>query len=492
MGCKLAIIDDEERIVKLIKVLIHWDELPLEFVGSANDGESGLKLINEVRPDIVLIDMKMPGYSGIDLIGKIKELHPHIHFIIISGYRSFDYAHNAIKYGVDEYLLKPVKEDELNISLRKLLNKGIINSVNRESRYIQNYTGINHPNILFLVKNDLNTLIYNDNELELLNTKRESIITSYLQSRDIEFCFIKQNGLLYTLLVGEDILHRDHLRNLLEEFKGLKEIFHYLETTISWTSCKTIKVDIEQLNINIRERYKSGAEKIYNRSIVRDPGAYLEYFTPPQKSEILRSCEVFNTEKLQEQLSCIEHSLIGSICCGEDVSKVIQEIISTIKFSLSSHVEDFNFYKKEMDVLEILLTQQSSIDRIFLLLSHVIEAIFSNEMELKKQRTSEPIRRVKEYINERFFLNITLTEVSEYVGMNSSYFSTLFKKETGMGFLDYLTNIRIEEAKELLSDPNRPICDTASEVGYKDIKHFAKQFKKRVGLSPVEYRKVYY
>lgn len=492
MSTKLVIIDDEERIVQLIKVLIHWEELPLKFMGSANDGRAGLKLIDKVKPDIVLIDMKMPGYNGIELIGMIRDTHPHIHFIIISGYRSFDYAHQAIKYGVDEYLLKPVKEEELNRSLKKLINSGEDKKSVKESLYRDDYKEISHPSILFHVNNDLNALLFNNKEIQLLNHKSESIITSFLQSREVEFYHIKESGLIYTVLVDEIFSDRDLFIPLLEELKNLNEIFHNLETTIAWTKCKTLEKDINAINMSIKERYISGTGKVYKRTILNDAGAYLKYYTPPEKSEILKSCELFDIERLKIHLSGIEHNLLNSYCSGEEVIKVVHEIISTVKFSLSSHVEDFRFYKEEVDLLKTLINQQSSIDRVFMVLTNVLDGIFSNELELRKRRVSTPIREVKKYINDRFFMNVTLTEVSEFVGMNPSYFSTLFKKETGMGFLEYLTNVRIEEAKELLGDPNRPICDTASEVGYKDIKHFAKQFKKRVGLSPIEYRKVYY
>ena len=107
--CRVIIADDEPKVLLLIKNLIQWEELGLELVATANDGISALEMIEELHPDIVITDIRMPGYDGIELIEKAKALDPRIDFIIISGYRHFNYAQKAIRFGVEDYLLKPLK-----------------------------------------------------------------------------------------------------------------------------------------------------------------------------------------------------------------------------------------------------------------------------------------------------------------------------------------------------------------------------------------------
>lgn len=117
---KAIIADDEQKICQLIQKLIKWDEIGIEIVGTANNGLDAFELIFKHQPDIVITDIRMPGLNGLELIKKVKEHHLSPSFIIISGYRHFEYAHNALKYGVEDYLLKPIKKDELVATLVKI------------------------------------------------------------------------------------------------------------------------------------------------------------------------------------------------------------------------------------------------------------------------------------------------------------------------------------------------------------------------------------
>ena len=117
---RVLIADDEHKVGLLIKRLIEWEPLELECVGLVRDGETAYERIVEEKPDIVITDIRMPGMSGLELIEKVTGMGLRPHFIVISGYKYFEYAQQAIKYGVEDYLLKPVDETELNEILRKI------------------------------------------------------------------------------------------------------------------------------------------------------------------------------------------------------------------------------------------------------------------------------------------------------------------------------------------------------------------------------------
>lgn len=117
---KVVIADDEQRVGLLVRYLIHWEELGLEFAGQCCDGQSAWELIEQIHPDIVITDIRMPVLTGLELVQRTSEKYPQIRFVIISGYRYFEYAQKALKYGVIDYLLKPIDEDELNAILRKI------------------------------------------------------------------------------------------------------------------------------------------------------------------------------------------------------------------------------------------------------------------------------------------------------------------------------------------------------------------------------------
>ena len=119
----VVLADDENKILLLLQKLIDWESLGYEISGTANDGLRALELVREKQPDLLITDVRMPGCSGIELIQRAKDLQPNLHFIIISGYRKFEYAQNALKYGVEDYLLKPIKQDDLIGILLRLKDK---------------------------------------------------------------------------------------------------------------------------------------------------------------------------------------------------------------------------------------------------------------------------------------------------------------------------------------------------------------------------------
>lgn len=117
---RVLVADDEEKVCQLICKLIHWDELEMKLVGTASNGIGALQMIEAEHPDLVLTDIRMPGYDGMELLKRARIQNPDMEFIIISGYSHFEYAQTAIRYGVSDYILKPVNEEALNATLQKV------------------------------------------------------------------------------------------------------------------------------------------------------------------------------------------------------------------------------------------------------------------------------------------------------------------------------------------------------------------------------------
>jgi len=120
---RVLIVDDEPKVCKLIEKLTNWEDYGMKIIGISNDGVDALNLMKKYSPDLVVTDIRMPGFDGIELIKQAKELNPNMDFIIISGYRHFEYAQNAIRYGVSDYLLKPIKKNELDSTLAKMVQR---------------------------------------------------------------------------------------------------------------------------------------------------------------------------------------------------------------------------------------------------------------------------------------------------------------------------------------------------------------------------------
>jgi two-component system response regulator YesN len=524
---KIIIVDDEIRIVQLIKHLISWDTLPLTLIGTANDGLSALELIKEGKPDIVILDIRMPGYNGIELISKAREENPQINFIIVSGYRHFEYAHMAIKFGVEDYLLKPVKEDEINQTLKKIIEKKqnnsrmieISNDKNIEEFLIEIFQMGNKNAMtleqccsrfnldlkqihleLILIKNDLNTDELNENERTLLEGKTKTVISNCFDETRIGYCtYISEHGtfLLLNYSDRDEKAIRNYLINIIEGLHSLRDLFSNLNTTIArsgkFDDLQNIQIIMDSLNGMIQDRIFQGIGKILEKRPVGKNRNVKEFLTISIKNEIIKKIGIFDFEGIEQIVQNLFHEVKKeSQVSGDFVLALLNELIGTISYQFENQFEITLSQKNKLSTLKVLLKMQSTLQSMVgLTLTYIKTVLLENQQE-RNTRDDKPIVDAKKYINENFFLPLTLEEVSDSIGISSTYLSSLFKKKTGIGFIDYLTQVRMDEAKELLSDPKRSVTDTASEVGYKDPKHFTKQFKKKVGLSPAEYRKIYY
>ena len=133
MGMKVIIVDDEKKICQLIQFLVDWEKMGLEVAGVAYNGIDALRLVEELEPAIIITDIKMPGCDGLELIQQVQQRKQDIHFIIISGYQDFEYARKAIRYGVRDYLSKPVQKDELEETLQRVAAERLENQEHEQN-----------------------------------------------------------------------------------------------------------------------------------------------------------------------------------------------------------------------------------------------------------------------------------------------------------------------------------------------------------------------
>lgn len=524
---KLIIADDEIKIVQLIKHLINWDKLPLKLVGTANNGLEALNLIKKESPHIVILDIRMPGFNGIELISKTKEFNSDIHFIIVSGYRHFDYAHKAIKFGVEDYLLKPVKQDEINKTLKNIIEKKQKNNQVREitrgqkehdfliemfqrgnrnaltlddcrSKYNLNFT---HENLdLILIKYDLDSYEINENETALLIGKAETVLNDNLGDSRINFSFFHREYSTYLLLnynERDEKSIRNILINIIEGLHSFRDLFRNLKTTISRSGCFKDLIHIQEkidfVTRNIMNRYFQGSGKILENKRDWERNNIKDLLTITRKNEILKCIGVLDKDRVER----IIIELFDEMSSKQDVSgyfaqELLNELLNIFYYQFENQFGFSQIQKNRLESLRKLFQMQSTLHSQIAIAVETVKTTMSEYEDDRKNRDEKPILDAKKYIQEKFYMPLSLEEVSESIGMSPSYLSTIFKKKTGVGFVEYLTSIRIEEAKELLSNPQRSVSETAEEVGYKDTKHFTKKFKKIVGLSPAEYRKIYY
>lgn len=359
MEYRVVIIDDEAWTRDTIKRIGHWKEMDFQIVGEAADGISGLECINELKPHLIITDMKMPGLDGVQLLQRLTELSIPSKVIVVSGYYDYNYAHQALSSHVADYLLKPIKEDEFNERLRRCAEE-----LDRES--------------------------IDGGEGYLLGNVDAKWLKEYIKVRqDLGYCFESATE------------------------KGV-------ETALN----------------KIKDLFLSYA----------DHRAYLKLMIKTN----------YDLQRILE-----ETALAGYDC--ED------EVLSAADISFT-------------------ISKNSSIDE---LISHYHDAALKIISKINKAQQSKKhidISKIEEYLNENYAENITLEDMAKRFFVTKEYLSAAFKKETGVNFSDYLTAVRMEKAKNMILEYEISIQKVSDMMGYVDVAHFYKTFKRYFNTTPGKMR----
>ena len=259
--------------------------------------------------------------------------------------------------------------------------------------------------------------------------------------------------------------------------------------------------DINELFESVREaensvanRLISGAGRVIERSGGKESAEIVtRVITASIRHWLLKGVEILEANDIRGAIDDIARVTAAyEGMTGKAIVALCEECNQILRFGLKSQnaLDDWT-EEKLVDFHERLEMCNSQKD-IFLLLNTYAASLIAHVTALRTSENNKPVREAQKYIQENFSSTINLENISQRVGFNPTYFSSLFKRETGMNFLEYLSDVRIKEAKRMLSDPRKTIADVAADVGYSDVKHFSKLFTRITGIHPSKYRKLYY
>lgn len=528
MKYRVMLADDEGIVIDSLKFIIEKEFGETCEVAFAKSGRSVIELAESFRPDIAIMDIQMPGINGIEAMKEIRRTNQNVIFIVMSAYDKFDYAKEAIKLGVMEYISKPMER------------KKIVSALNHAMEKIQNDRAKR--------SNDL-----------LIREKLETVIP------------IIETGLIYNILL------QDHFSKDIENYKeilNIKEKYGYMicivcgeklegnHMTNAVGSSVRMQKYYQKLRADVKEYFPCIVGTVMSNKLavmVKSDTAMIDY--NERVALIDKTREL--VRKLRKEADIEIRIGLGSIKPLEDLKESYQEAMDALNASKSSvaHVEDLpirceygdnypihlekrlfsnienglleeatetaeeffdwlidNHAESQMDiklkVLEFVLWAEHiayeaggmvyrinirtdylptimELDSHQLLRDWFIQKISiacQNIKNKRNEKSSSIIHAAKEYIKENYSKDISLDEVSRVVNISPYYFSKLFKEETKEGFIEYLTNIRINQAKELLSKNEFSMKEICSMVGYSDPNYFSRSFKKNVGVTPTEYK----
>ena len=535
---KLLIADDEMRVCKLIRYLVDWNSLGIEIIGEAYDGNSAFQIIMEKSPDIVIVDIRMPEQNGLNLIRNVKKEKPETYFIVVSGYSRFEYAQHAIKYGVEDYLLKPLKKKELTEAVEKIIEKyELTRKAEAEKEHLEQFMDYYASRIKegllteYFKKNlelpDMDPLasvnaryscrfipgdfmgiavkvLVTDCEAEsrvfsMALTKVEQILSQDFAGQFSECIISMDQGMIYAAVNAPEItdIQLNRLMNHVqikvmswrEVFQGIRVYFGLGERMQS----------VVQLFQSLDQASEAAANYILPEAetVLWYQDSYRVRCTPEM------FCHLDIRKDMQRGIELLDYARIKSCihACQEELLRINGLNAEMVKVAYWKIVEDF-FYS--LDIKRIGLQREDfkvraeklfmlapSVKGLFEKLGEFMVCCLKQWVEDRKLEERKPILLAKEYMQENFWRSLTLEEVSAYVGFNASYFSNLFKRETSMNFLEYLTTIRIDHARERLMKTDDSVNEIAEAVGYSDVKYFSRIFKRSLGLSPNKFRKMY-
>jgi len=526
---KVLIADDEGIMIEALTFIIKENFDDQCMIQGARSGREAIERAEHFHPDIIFMDIKMPGINGIEAIEEIKITNPSAIFIILSAYDKFDYARDAMKLGVMCYLNKPIKKEEIVQIMNKAMKR--VDQI-REKR-----------------SKDLK-----------IREKMEIVVP------------IIENGFVYSMIFEKNFMNNmEEFQKLLDikENSGFIMVLHFQEKNGENLNENTVGISIRmnaqygKMREIIKDFFQCAVGAIMGNMVT----VYVPFSMLSEEEEYEKRIEIIENARkmcheLARKLDIHFQAAIGSVYEMTNMYESYREAIRSMEYAkgVVVHNRDLPFYKNassypiltEKELIHLIesgnlrlaeckaealiswmkneypeLSQEARIKVLEIILyaenliyenngntdhfqkrgNYLNQIINTNNYEElrqwfvqrirdaccwvkeeKEEMTVDLIRTAKEYIQFHFSRDISLDEISEQVQISPYYFSKLFKKETGENFIEYLTKIRIEKAKKLLSESHMTMKEISDAVGYSNPNYFSHTFKKNVGISPSEYK----
>jgi len=519
MPYKIFFVEDEILTREGIRDNVDWLSNGFEFCGEAADGEMALPLLSSVQPDVLITDIKMPFMDGLQLSKIVHERMPWVKIVILSGHDEFEYAQQAIQLGVTDYLLKPVTVKKIQTALQKLAvqldkerkeqedlkklqeqveeNRAIL----RERLLFKLAVGALSPSeaiekgqmlgldliaryyLVVILKIELSdrTEQYDYDEYQQV----QRLITGLIEKNPDIFVVRRDWGDLVLIIKGSTPEYFEEERDLLlEEIRQVVSKTRY-QLVVGVGASKNRVADINQSFVEALADIRSSTEgNDINQNVDRaellkvDKSAVENYLYSGAKNEF---DEFFNSYLQPLGETALKSNLIKNYIFVDFVLAV-----ANLVNELGGEVDKVI---PELNSIELILSNITTTEQ----LREQAQKILFNALAY---RDSQPagqyrnlIREAKDYL-EHHYTNpeLSLNEVASHVNLSASHFSVVFSQEAGQTFKEYLTEIRINKAKELLRMTALRSADIGFQVGYNDPHYFSSVFKKHTGLSPIEFR----
>jgi len=520
---KVFLVEDEIVAREGIRDNVDWGAGGFTFCGEAPDGEIALPLIQEIRPDVLITDIKMPFMDGLQLSKIVREHMPWVKIIVLSGHDEFEYAQAALKIGVTDYLLKPVSSaDILDVLKKAALQLDHEKSEREDLKQLKSQAESNlqlrrEQFLLRLVMGGISSGVAIEQGQQLgLNLVAQQFMVLLIsielcdESQSFDYSVYQHIERIISNLAGNNrdilwtkkdieelvlILKGDDEEQLQQEGNFWAELIRK-EGAIDPVCRLIIETGSPQQRLSdIHRSFTEALVKIQNRD---RPSHLSEFREPKEPIELVK----IDHDALENYLKfgdlytfdAFYESNLRQICESALQSDLVMHyVFLEITLTIAQFVSDLDFTDNhvapEIREIEAILQRVRTIQQLKAELQPIISsALIFRDSQVNHQR-SMIIQQAKAYTDEHYGdAELQMNQVAKKFNLSPSHFSTIFKQEIGESFRDYLNNLRISHAKVLLRTTNLKVAEVAFRSGYHDSHYFSTFFKKKTGISPQQFR----
>ena len=531
---KILLVDDEILVRDAIRENIDWEKLDCELIGDCENGKQAVEFVKTHEVDIVLTDILMPYMDGMELSHFLHDNYPDILIVIFSGFGEFEYAKKAIQYNVSEYMLKPVTAMELTKVIENMKEK--LDSRKMEQRKMESLTQVSqdyHKNANVIRSKALDCLVKctRDVQVSLDELERMGItfqaasyrvavfdIDTYSEMYQMDMDKQQESALMAFVLfnVGDEIVVRENAGVVYQEGNNRVCIIFAGNRTKEFSEsihriCHEIQKKVKEVigletSIGIGSWVRSPYELIYSYRLAAKAidyryllGGNLLFDMEEKKTDnsifLMKDLETLteaiksgDRRLMEKTLGQIETEIKSALVEKSYACIYLQQVIRAIGNTCQSLSEEPEKIIAQREALLKAVTEQRMFSQAAALVEKYAQEVFDALQELNSSSGQRQGMLAMDYIQKNYMDPcLSLNSICSYLNISTSYFSTIFKEMTGETFIEVLTRVRMEKAKELLENTTMKNYEIAEKVGFSDPHYFGISFKKITGKTPTEY-----
>ena len=531
---KILLVDDEILVRDAIRENIDWGKLDCELIGDCENGKQAVEFVKTHEVDIVLTDILMPYMDGMELSHFLHDNYPDVLIVIFSGFGEFEYAKKAIQYNVSEYMLKPVTAMELTKVIENMKEK--LDSRKKEQRKMESLTQVSqdyHKNANVIRSKALDCLVKCTREVQVSLDELERMgitfqaasyrvavfdIDTYSEMYQMDMDKQQESALMAFVLfnVGDEIVVQEKAGVVYQEGNNRVCIIFAGNRTKEFSEnihriCHEIQKKVKEVigletSIGIGSWVRSPYELIYSYRLAAKAidyryllGGNLLFDMEEKKTDnsifLINDLETLteaiksgDRRLMEETLGQIETEIKSALVEKSYACIYLQQVIRAIGNTCQSLSEEPEKIIAQREALLKAVTEQRTFSQAAALVEKYAQEVFDELQELNSSSGQRQGMLAMDYIQKNYMDPcLSLNSICSYLNISTSYLSTIFKEMTGETFIEVLTRVRMEKAKELLENTTMKNYEIAEKVGFSDPHYFGISFKKITGKTPTEY-----